>query len=270
MANDSPVHFFDIASKLPIPFKSWSPNTLRTRLVLNYKKIPYTQSFISYPDIAPLLQSLSVPPLPGSTNYLPYPLPAITHPATLAHPTANPHGVMNDSWPIALHLEGAFPAPDHPTLFPSAGSHALALAVMKLVSALVPATRRILVPQIPALLDERGAAYFRRTREEMFGVTLEAMAGDKRGVGQAWESVEADVELVRQMLRGRGGPFFEGAEAGYADFVFVAFLTWYERGDRVAWERVVGGGDGEIKRLWEACLLWIEGQGVDREYVVGM
>ncbi|QSS59918.1 hypothetical protein I7I51_04714 [Histoplasma capsulatum] len=169
----------------------------------NYKKIPYTQSFISYPDIAPLLQSLSVPPLPGSTNYLPYPLPAIAHPATLAHPTANPNGVINDSWSIALHLDGAFPfpAPDHPTLFPS----------------------------IPALLDERGAAYFRRTREEMFGVTLEAMAGDKRGVEQAWESVEADVEVARQMLlRGRegprGGPFFEGAEAGYADFVFVAFF----------------------------------------------
>ncbi|EDN09318.1 predicted protein [Histoplasma mississippiense (nom. inval.)] len=110
---------------------------------------------------------------------------------------------------------------------------------MKQVSALVPATRRILVPQIPALLDERGAAYFRRTREEMFGVTLEAMAGDKRGVEQAWESVEADVEVARQMLlRGRegprGGPFFEGAEAGglrYAEEEFSytdnkAWETW--------------------------------------------
>ncbi|KLJ09074.1 hypothetical protein EMPG_15502 [Blastomyces silverae] len=75
---------------------------------------------------------------------------------------------------------------------------------------------------------------------------------------------------MSQMLKGNGGagPFFEGERAGYADLVFVAYLAWFERGDRGDWERVVGVGDGEIRRLWDACVPWIEGQGEEREFVV--
>jgi hypothetical protein len=54
------------------------PNTLRMRMILNFKGNRYTQSFISYPDIKPLLRNLEVPALsPG----IPYTLPAILHPA---------------------------------------------------------------------------------------------------------------------------------------------------------------------------------------------
>ncbi|PGH35976.1 hypothetical protein GX50_01146 [[Emmonsia] crescens] len=275
MANETPVHFFDITSILPTPSKSWSPNTLRTRLVLNFKKIPYTQSFISYPDIAPLLKSLSVPPLQGG-NY-PYTLPAIAHPASITS-NSNPSGVINDSWPIALHLESTFPSPHYPTIFPSEGSYALALAVAKLVNVMIPATRRVLLPKIPAILDERGAEYFRQTRAEMFGKPLEEMALESEELGKAWVSLEADLKVVAEMLKGNNnsgaegkekkkGPFFEGEQAGYADLVFAGFLTWYERGDRDAWERAVSIGDGEIRRFWDACLPWIDGQGEGKEYV---
>lgn len=96
----------------------------------------------------------------------------------------------------------------------------------------------------------------------MFGVTLEAMAGDKRGVEQAWESVEADVEVARQMLlRGREGPrggrSSRARRPGMRILCLWLFLTWYERGDRVAWERVVGGGDGEIRRF-VGCMLAVD------------
>ncbi|OJD11356.1 hypothetical protein AJ78_07858 [Emergomyces pasteurianus Ep9510] len=278
MASETPVHFFDITSNLPIPSKSWSPNTLRTRLVLNFKKIPYTQSFISYPDIAPLLKSLSVPPLQDGPY--PYTLPAIAHhpPSNPSNPNIpNPNGVINDSWPIAVYLESAFPAPHHPTIFPSAGSYALALAVGKLVNVMGPATRRILLPKIPAILDERGAEYFRQTRAEMFGKPLEEMELETEEVEKAWVSVGADLKLVAGMLKGspcgegkgegKKGPFFEGEKAGYADLVFAGYLAWYERGDRGAWERVVSVGDGEIRRFWDACLPWIDGQGDYMEYV---
>ncbi|OAX84660.1 hypothetical protein ACJ72_00974 [Emergomyces africanus] len=278
MANEKHIHFFDITSNLPIPSKSWSPNTLRTRLVLNFKKIPYSQSFISYPDIAPLLKSLSVLPLLGGN--FPYTLPAIAH-HHHHHPAptpSNPNSVINDSWPIALYLETTFPTPEYPTIFPSAGSYALALAVGKLVNALGPATRQILLPKIPAILDERGAEYFRQTRAEMFGKPLEEMEGEE--LEKAWASVEADLKVVAGMLRGnpceeegregegeRKGPFFEGKEAGYADFIFAGYLVWYERGHRDSWERVVSVGDGEIRRFWDACLPWIDGQGEEKEYM---
>ncbi|EEH44782.1 uncharacterized protein PADG_01071 [Paracoccidioides brasiliensis Pb18] len=270
MANETPVHFFDINSNLPIPSKSWSPNTLRTRLVLNFKKIPYTQSFISYPDIAPLLKSASVPPLHGAR--VPYTLPAIAHPSSIG----TSHGVLNDSWPIALHLEKTFQSPQHPTLFPSAGSYALALAVARVLNAILPPTRMILLPKIPQILDERGAEYFRRTRAEWFGRSLEEMLSDTEGVEKSWADVEVELKLLADMLRGppgvngggkKKGPFFEGEQAGYADLLFAAFLAWYERGDRKDWERAVSIGDGEIRRFWDACLPWIHGQGEEKEYV---
>lgn len=68
-------------------------------MVLNYKGIPYTQTFISYPDIAPLLKKLEVPP--NSKGML-YTLPGIVHKSSVA---SNPFGAMIDSFPIALHLD---------------------------------------------------------------------------------------------------------------------------------------------------------------------
>ncbi|KAJ5119703.1 hypothetical protein N7448_010372 [Penicillium atrosanguineum] len=62
MASPEPVHFFDITSTLPGASKSWSPNTLKVRAALNFKGIPYTQSWISYPDIKPLITGLDLPP----------------------------------------------------------------------------------------------------------------------------------------------------------------------------------------------------------------
>jgi glutathione S-transferase len=78
-------------------------------MVLNFKAIPYTQSWICYPDIAPLFQALSVPPIQGPALYT---LPAIAHKATI--PSTS--GAMTDSMPIALHLDKIFP---DPPLFPS-------------------------------------------------------------------------------------------------------------------------------------------------------
>ena len=56
------VHFFDIRSRLPGRMQSFSPNTLRIRQSLNYKRISYSESFISYPDIELLWESLGLVP----------------------------------------------------------------------------------------------------------------------------------------------------------------------------------------------------------------
>ncbi|KAK2808006.1 hypothetical protein FQN50_005088 [Emmonsiellopsis sp. PD_5] len=261
----SPLHFFDVTSNLPLPRTSWSPNTLRTRLALNFKRIPYTQSYISYPDIQPLLQSLSVPPLSG---LIPYTLPAIHHPPSLSTAT------INDSWPIALHLERTFHGPQHPSLFPSPASYPLAVAVGRVLAVLFTHTRRILMAKVPVMLDERGAEYFRKTRAGWFGCPLEEYVfkeGEELEGG--WREFEGELEVVVKMLRGEGkekkeGPFFEGETAGYADLMVVAFLGWYERVDRGDFERIVKVGDGELRRLWEACLPWVDGQGEEREWVV--
>ncbi|KAH1297020.1 hypothetical protein KXX33_001538 [Aspergillus fumigatus] len=264
MASDSPVHFFDITSTLPGSSKSWSPNTIKTRMVLNYKRIPYTQSWVSYPDIAPLLSSLAVP---ANADRMPYTLPAINHKPTV---TSNPTGTLMDSFAIACHLDQYYPTP---SLFPSGdASYALTIAVGKLITRAVDKARPLVVPNVAKFLDDKGREYFIKTRSAWFGKPLsEVRPKDPQIVKQTTDEVKKEMEGLAQMLRGRlgkTGPFFEGEKAGYADFIVVSFLAWVERADKELWRALLDVGQGELKALWEACVPWVEGQGEEKDWPI--
>ncbi|KAL7416501.1 hypothetical protein BDY24DRAFT_379933 [Mrakia frigida] len=67
MSDSEPVHFFDIKSSLEGSSQSWSPNTVKIRILLNHRLIPYTQDWV-------LLSSLFcelLPSLEGQTRELP-------------------------------------------------------------------------------------------------------------------------------------------------------------------------------------------------------
>ncbi|ODM15147.1 hypothetical protein SI65_09386 [Aspergillus cristatus] len=254
---DTPVHFFDVESKLPDNTKAWSFNTNKTRLVLNYKNIPYTQSFISYPEITPLLRSLQVTSYPEGP--FAYTLPAIYHPPSIRVAS----GAMMDSLPIALHLDRLYP--ERP-LWPNGdASYALSLAVGKLVSNAALKSLVLVIPHVPKILDKKGREYFIKTRSAMFGKPLsELRPSDPDSLRMTTESIKREVETLAQMLRGRygkSGPFFEGENASYADFILMAYLAWTEKLDNQLWRELMGIGRGEIKALWDACLPWLYGQG---------
>ncbi|KAE8390969.1 hypothetical protein BDV23DRAFT_154267 [Aspergillus alliaceus] len=262
MATDTPVHFFDITSTLPGPAKAWSVNTFKTRMVLNFKGIPYTQSYISYPDIAPLLSHYGVTPHASGAQYT---LPAILHKPSV---DTNTHGVLMDSLAIATHLDLAFPSPP---LFPSRdASYALTLAVIKLLSNVTVKGYSILIPKVAELLDPRGREYFIKTRSARFGKPLSEVYPKEKGEERATiEATKAEMEPVAQMLRGRlgkTGPFFEGEKPGYADILVVSFLAWVEKTHNALFQELVAIGEGEVKALWDACLPWVEGQGETREW----
>lgn len=266
MSSSQPVHFFDITSTLPGSSKSWSPNTLKVRAVLNFKGIPYTQSWISYPDIAPLMKSLEVTPNATGT---PYTLPAIIHKDSIS---TNPHGTMMDSLPIILHLDKTFPSPP---LFPSGdASYALFIAMGKVVAGMGPALRQLVIPNVPQHLDPRGQEYFLRTRAESFGKPLsEVRPTDPAELEQLWKIVETESETLIKMLQGREGkkgPFFEGEKAGYADLMFSCFIAFFERMDPASFEKMMTLGNGELKALWEGCKPWLEGQGEEKEWPVSV
>jgi glutathione S-transferase len=228
------VNFFDINSTLPGTSKSWSPNTLKTRLVLNFKNTPYTQSWISYPDIAPVLSSLDVPANNPKDSPFTHTLPAIQH-SSLISPS-NPHGVIMDSFAIAEHLDRIAPIP---TLFPSgAASYALAVSVNRLITHVIAPGLRVLVPPVAEFLDHKGHEYFVRTRSVKFGTPLgEVRPADQESVRMMVDAVKKEFATVVQMLRGRRedesqsqsqsanrtGPFFEGPQPGYADFIVLRF-----------------------------------------------
>lgn len=245
--------------------RAWSFNTTKTRLVLNFKSIPYTQSFVSYPDITPLLRSLSVTSYPEGP--FAYTLPAITHPHSIR---SNPSGAMMDSLPIAVHLDRTFPGP---SLFPSGdASYALTLSVGKHVSNAVLRSLVLVIPKVPEILDRRGREYFIKTRSAMFGKPLsELRPTDPDTVRAIVEGIKRELETVAQMLRGlpgKTGPFFEGDQACYADLILMAFLAWTERIDKDLWKQLVRVGRGELKVLWDACLPWLNAQGDVKEYTL--
>lgn len=286
MSGPEPVHFFDLFSDLPgapspqieqrqLPStqanlldigasKSWSHNTLKTRAVLNFKGIPYTQSWISYPDIKPLATSLGLPP---NENGRPYTLPAIIHKSSV---TSSPSGAMMDSLPIALHLDKVFPSPP---LFPSGNaSYALFTAVAKIMSLIEPGFRPLIIPRVVDHLDPRGQTYFHETRSKALGRPLsDVRPTDGESLERLWSIIETESSTLITMLRGREGktgPFFEGENPGYADLLYACQLAFIERFDKDLFERCMSLGNGEIKALYTACLPWLEGQGTDKEWSI--
>ncbi|KAL4972868.1 hypothetical protein BDW66DRAFT_143351 [Aspergillus desertorum] len=264
MSISEPVHFFDLYSDLPGASKSWSPNTLKVRAVLNFKGIPYTQSWISYPDIKPLMISLGVPP---NEEGMPYTLPAIIHKSSV---TSNPNGALMDSLPIVLHLDKTFPSP---SVFPSGdASYALVLAVQRLCSLLRPVFATLVIPRVAGILDDRGQKYFHETRSAAFGKPLsEVRPTDKESLDELWKLAETEAVALIQMLKGREekkGPFFEGEKAGYADLLLASQLAFVDRLDSELFDKFLQLGDGVFKALYEACLPWLLGQGEDKEWPV--
>ena len=238
---------------------------------MNYKSLPYTQTYISYPDITALSRSLGLPPLPNPLNvpsHKPYLLPCIVHPH---ESIPNKSGALAESWAIALHLEKDFPGTK--SIFPNGhSSYALALTVQRLVSVdVIRACFDLVAPGIPGILDPRGRAYFRRTRTaDEGGIAPEDLAGSVEEKARKWKKFERSLKVFLEMLRGQdgqgGGPFLEGREFGYADAVLVGVFAWFHRGDREGWKRIMALGDGQFITLWKACEGWVEGQGEDKDW----
>lgn len=210
--------------------------------------------------------------MPPLASIAPYTLPAIIHKPSV---TSNPSGAMNDSFPIAVHLEEAFPAPSYPSIFPSGdASYALAVAVDKIMLDVIIKSRPLYLPKVPLILDERGSKYFYETREKWFGKPVSEIAPKSAEEAEvAWREVEKELEPVVKMLKGKKksekrGPFLEGDKVGYADFMVVGFLAWFDRIDRDVFEKLMRTGDGVFKALWDASKQWVDGQGEEKEWPV--
>ncbi|KAJ5219911.1 hypothetical protein N7468_009115 [Penicillium chermesinum] len=263
MPDSDAVHFFDIDSTLPGSSRSWSPNTLKVRLVLNFKGIPYTESWISYPDIEPLNKSLGLSP---NEEGIPYTLPTIIHSSV----KSNPHGALTDSFPIIQHLDKVFPSPP---LFPSGdASAAIAIVVGKVVSRMMPMFLKLAIPKVLPILDPRGQECFERTRRQAFGKPVEELYPKTDAeFAEVWKSLETEAEVLLEMLRGqegKKGPFFEGEKPGWADLHLVAFIAWFERSNQDVYEKLLGLGNGELKALYNACSPWLADNGTEKEWSI--
>ncbi|KAI1384198.1 putative glutathione S-transferase [Hypoxylon trugodes] len=235
MANQE-IIFYDLPNKGTN--KAWSLNTWKTRFALNYKGIPYKTEWIEYPDIKPTFQDH----VPKADQYT---VPTIILPdGTWVTDSAKIAEVLESRYPEKkLFLDSQYVpkvASVFPEIFGAAGVNYLPLIFKRIIS---PGSE----------------AHFRTTREAAVGMTLEEFS--KLGGEGVWKKAAPGLEKVTALLKENPeGPFFEGSNVTYADFIWAGFLIMTQRiGEDILGEFLKHTGDGDVHlKLLEAVKPWAE------------
>ena len=152
--------------------------------------------------------------------------------------------LVRDSFDIALYLEQAYPG--RPTLFAGQGGEALSRVVEGYVQMILhPALTKIIVKDIYDRLAPDDQAYFRRSREERLGATLEQIEAGHEAAIAAFRPL---LEPVRHMLKFQ--PFIGGASPLFADYILFGALQWA----RVVSPKGIVAGDDPMNDWYERCL----------------
>jgi glutathione S-transferase len=128
--------------------------------------------------------------------------------------------VVSDSWTIANYLEDAYP--DRPSLFRGDGAR----AVTRFVNAwadgvLAGGILRLVITDIFAHLDQGDRAYFRQTREQRLGATLETVTADRETKVTAFRKTLEPIRTVLAMQ-----PYLGGEMPAYADYAVFGCFQW--------------------------------------------
>ncbi|HVK90421.1 MAG TPA: glutathione S-transferase family protein [Mycoplana sp.] len=128
--------------------------------------------------------------------------------------------LIRDSFDIALYLDETYP--DRPSLFGGEGGKAMARFIESWSqSTLHMAVTRIAILDIHNLLGPTDREYFRRSREERLGASLEDIAA----AGQAEiESFAKKLQPLRNMLKVQ--PFIGGEGPLFSDYIVFGALQW--------------------------------------------
>ncbi|KAJ7206344.1 hypothetical protein GGX14DRAFT_643426 [Mycena pura] len=223
------IVLYDIPSAHP--HNAWTPNTLKTRYALNYKGLQYTTEWVEYPDIESVSKDIGAAPTGNKPDGRPhYTLPAIRDLSTGA--------VISDSTKIAAYLDRTYP--DTPRLMPARG--------FGLFCAFGDAVYPLLDPLFPG-------AYFRRTREESYGMPLEALAPTGEAGAAAWQKLRDNFGKMDEWFRAGGedgpGVYMMGDAVCYADMWLAAYVLWVKLLLPEKWENMKTWHGGRWATLLE-------------------
>jgi len=246
----NPIILYDLPGNAA-KYVAWSWNTWKARFVLNMKGLPYKTVWVEYPDIVDLYKKIGI----ESTSTFggkPYcSLPVIQDLATGA--------VVADSLKIAQYLDDTYPS-TMPVL--PAGTRALQTMFVDVLTPKIGFAifQRAAVESM-LQLPPRSQEYFRRTREEWFGVRLEEMApeGEKRDA--LWKKTrEVFAEVHKWMnANGEGRLFVMGDTPSFADAVLVSFMIYLKvilGSDSKEWKDIMVSEDGRWAKLLEFFAKW--------------
>ena len=125
-----------------------------------------------------------------------------------------------DSWAIACYLEDAYP--DRPSLFGSDAGRALSRFYVTWTDGVLQATMvRLIVRDVLDHLHPKDRAYFRKSREERFGKTLEEVVADRERNLPAFRAVLAPLRAVLKTQ-----PYLGGPSPLQADYIVFGAFQW--------------------------------------------
>ena len=128
--------------------------------------------------------------------------------------------VVHDSTAIADYLEERYA--DRPSLFGDETGRALARFVQNWTETVVQmGLIRLVLLDIYQQIGPEDQAYFRKSREERFGTTLEAFVGDREARLPAFR---ASLDPLRRTVERQD--FLSGATPTYADYVVFGAFQW--------------------------------------------
>jgi len=127
---------------------------------------------------------------------------------------------VNDSWAIANYLEDTYP--DRPSLFGGGAGRALSRFPANWADAVLHAgLAGLVVRDILDHVAEQDRDYFRTSREERFGRTLEAVVADREARLPAFRDTLTPLRLTL-----RNQPFLGGETPLYADYAVFGGFQW--------------------------------------------
>lgn len=126
--------------------------------------------------------------------------------------------VVHDSTAIAEYLDEAYP--NAPALFQ--GDPAARRFVLEWTNAVLhPAVVRLIVSDIPAILDPKGRAYFIESREKRFGMTLGQVTADRETQVVHFRAL---LTPLRHVVAAQ--EFLGGVEPDYGDYAVFGAFQW--------------------------------------------
>lgn len=190
------IHLHDLAGRDPA--LRFSPYCWRTKLALAHKGLPVETTPWRFHEKAVLGYS-------GQER-----VPVIRDGAT----------IVSDSWAIAEYLEAQYPGP--PALFNGLGGLALARFINAWADTVLNGgIFPLIVADLFAAIDPADRAYFRASREQRLGMTLEAA---QAGRDERLAGFRASLAPLRVVLGTQS--FLGGTQPSYADHIVAGSLMW--------------------------------------------
>ena len=178
--------------------RPFSPHCWKTVMSLAHKGLPFNRNRVSFKEIPKLENGYSAK------------VPIIRDEDKL----------VADSFAIALYLEDRYP--DRPSLFKGEGGRAMARFVEGWSQMIIhPFINVVILMPVHDLLDTSNQAYFRESREKVFGRTLEDVAATRDTKREAFT---ASLEPIRKTLLSQ--PFIGGESPLFADYIIFGAFQW--------------------------------------------